>query len=277
MCGRSFHRMFLCSIFLCFSGPLLAESASPRSPGVSAEEILSRCAIKNNGEDQRSQMTVILQDSLGTQRKSVYKRLWKSYAGKKGVAEKMVLFTEFPPDARGTAFMRWAYTPGSSKREQQWVYLPVLRKMKRVSISDLNRSFLGTDLNIGDISPRPLEQDEHKVLKVEYGLNNDFILIESVPKEGSSLYSRKIQWFVLTNTWDNCVQTRTDYFDRRGDLLKQQQIQWQKIAGAWIWHKVLVQNVQTNHSSHFIIENVQMNTGIRDRTFSERTLRLVQK
>lgn len=276
MCEKSIHAFILC-VFIFVTFDTYAGAPSPRTAGVTAEEIMSRCAIKNNGDDQRSQMTVILQDGLGTQRKSIYKRLWKSYAGKNGVAEKMVLFTEFPPDARGTAFMRWAYTPGSTKREQQWVYLPVLRKMKRVTVSDLNRSFLGTDLNIGDISPRPVEQDQHRILKTEYGLNNDFILIESIPNEASSLYSRKIHWFVLTNTWEDCVQTRTDYFDRQGEPLKQQQIRWQKIAGAWIWHKVLVKNVQTNHSSSFIIDHVELNTGIRDRTFSERTLKLVQK
>lgn len=241
-------------------------------------EIVSRCGSKNPGIDQRSRLTITLLDSEGNKRKSVYLRLWKDYTGSRKLSEKMVLFTEYPPEARGTAFMRWAYHGNSAQNAQQWIYLPVLKKIRRVTVRDLNESFLGSDLTFGDITPREVRQDRHQFVKLHKGRNrNQFYIIKSVPQEKNSQYGYKVNIFLKAANWDECRLVRTDYYDRRNELLKRQFLKWQHVKDAWVWSKVQVENVQTVHTSIFEVDNVEVDVGLGDNVFTERTLKLTYK
>ena len=83
-----------------------AFAQGPATP--TGAEIVGQCEVKNPGKDQRGRLTITLIDKGGNERKNVYLRLWKDYDGTDKVADKMVLFTEYPPDARGAAFLRRA-------------------------------------------------------------------------------------------------------------------------------------------------------------------------
>lgn len=254
--------------------PVHAEEVTQKggADAVTGEEVVKHCDYKNAGEDQRSRLTIILKDSTGSERKNVYLRLWKDYKGVNGIIDKMVLFTEYPPDAQGAGFMRWAFTREADKNADQWIYLPALRKIRRVSIRDPGDSFLGSDLTYADISGRMLDEDNHKLLKVEAAGANDFYVVESTPREKNPLYSKKVSWFLKAPAWDSCVKARVDYYDKKGELLKRQQLKWQKVGPAYVWDKVAVQNVQTLHASQFEVTNVEINVGLSDDVFSERIL-----
>lgn len=240
---------------------------------LSGYEIVKSCGYKNPGTDQRSKLTITLVDKDGNKRKNVYLRLWKDFKGVKEIADKMVLITEFPPDARGTGFMRWAFIPDAEKNADQWIYLPVLRKIRRVSIRDPGDSFLGSDLTYADISGRQIDQDEHTFVKIDKKNGKEFYVVESVPREANPLYSKRISWFSKGSNFDFCVTVGIVYHDSKGDELKKQSLSWQKIDDAWLWKKVEVKNVQTNHSSIFTVSEAEVNVGLRDNVFSERTLK----
>jgi len=237
-------------------------------------EIVERCGYKNPGDDQRSKLTITLIDKDGNERKNVYLRLWKDYKGEKKIADKMVLFTEYPPDARGAGFMRWAFTKDAGKYADQWIYLPVLRKTRRVSIRDLGDSFLGSDLTYADISGRSPDQDEHKFVKIEQRDGKEFYVVESIPKESKPLYSKRVSWFAKTPDMASCVKVATQYYDAKGTPLKTQTLKWQQIDDAWLWKRVEVKNVQTKHSSVFEIDDAEVNVGLKDDIFTERTLKV---
>jgi len=240
-------------------------------------DIAALCGVKSAGDDQRSRLTVILQNSQqGTEKRSVYRRYWKSYAGEDGVFDKMLLFTEYPPDAVGSAFMRVSYVAEADKTADQWIYLPLLKKIRRVAIRDPGDSFLNSDLTYADVGQRPPESDNHKFLGVKTVQGMDFMQVESVPI-GSSIYGKRIQWFLKGESWDTCVSARIDYFTKAGVLSKIQFNKWQQIDGAWVWDRVLVRNVLTGNVSIFVVGDVDVNIGLKDELFSARTLRLGAK
>lgn len=252
--------------------PLHAEESQPPT----ARDIVNHCNFKNPGDDQKTHLTIILRDKDDNEKKNVYRRLWKNYQGKDGLEEKMVLFTEFPPDAKGVGFMRWGYTSKSDKNADQWVYLPALQKTRRVSVRDPGDSFLGSDLSYFDISGRVLDADEHKIIKSERSGNKDIYTIESTPKKDfPSLYSRIVSSFVKETgaDWESCVKQEAAYFDLKGQPVKQQSIKWQQVDGAWAWDVMSVKNTQTGHSSIFQVTDVEINVGLKDSMFSERNLR----
>jgi len=239
----------------------------------SGEEIVSHCEYKNPGADQTSVLSIVLIDKDGNQRKNEYRRLWKFYQGEKDVVDKMVLYTQFPPDAKGTGFMRWGFTSESKKQADQWLYLPQLRKIRRVSVRDPGDSFLGSDLSYGDIDDRPVGADTHKYKGIEKHSGVEFYVVESTPIDIRDQYSKRISWYAKTDSWEGCSRFKTEYFDRQGLLLKVAQLVWQRVGDAWIWDRVLVENVQTRHRSVFQVTDVTVDVGLKDKEFTERALK----
>lgn len=253
--------------------PSLAKAESAEQ--LTAKEIVRQCDSKYPGDDQRSQLSITLRDQSGNERKTVYQRFWKDMKGEDGILDKMVLFTTFPPDAKGAGFMRWAYADAADKNAEQWIYLPVLRKIRRVSVRDLGDSFLGSDLTYGDISFRSVDADEHEIVRIDRDkAGQPFYVIKSTPKEAQPLYQKRISWYKKSETLDECIKVQVEYYDTKGGFLKRQHIKWQRVGDAWVWDKVFVQNAQTFHSSFFEVDKVKINTGISEDWFTERRLRL---
>lgn len=253
---------------------LLAGYSNAEEPSVpaldQAETIVSNCDNKYAGEDQTTQLTVTVKNRLGSEHSAVYQRFWKTTEDNQ---EKLTLFTITPLDAKNTAFMQYTYSPSMNKDTEQWVYLPNLRKLKRVTIRDLSDSFLGSDLTHDDIRMRRVEDDQHKLLRVKESQGFKHFLIESTPKERESQYQRKIVHYALKLDSGVCLKKNVAYFDKKGASLKKQSIQWQQINGAWLWKRVEVTNSQSSSSSIFEVSNPQVNSNVDEKWFSVRMLK----
>lgn len=271
---QSFMRVLLsASLFygLFFSQVAVAEDVISNLTG---KEIVENCGIKNAGLDQRSRLTVILQNpQQGSEKKSVYWRYWKGYGGDGGVFDKMLLFTEYPPDAVGSSFMRVAYEADSGKKADQWIYLPLMKKIRRVTIRDPGDSFLNSDLSYADVAQRPVDADHHNFLGIKKIQEMEFYQVVSTPVKSDDLYGKRVQWFLRGKNWDACSASRIDYFSKKGALEKIQFIKWQQVGGVWVWDRVLVRNMLNGHVSVFVISDVEVNIGMDDAIFSARTLR----
>ena len=269
-----FRTLVFLAVALCLPSIALQIVAPAQAAEPAPTDIVQRCDLDTYaGDDNRSRLTVILRDAAGNTKKNVYRRYWKFYGTDQKIMDKMILFTEFPPDAKGTAFMRWSYRPGMGKNADQWLYLPSLNTVRRVSVRDPGDSFLGSDLTYQDISLRLVEQDEHRLLRVEEKNGNRFYVVESTPKEDKPLYGKVVSWYQAAPRWEDCNKVRVEYYERNGALLKTQTLRWQKVDGAWLWDEVVVENVKTGHSSVFRVSDVEVNVGLKDRLFTVRTLK----
>lgn len=238
---------------------------------LTGDDIVKRCYYKYAGDDQRSRLIVALTDEQGKRVKHEFIRFWKSYDGETGdVTDKTVLFSEFPPTERGVNFMRWAYTQASGKPADQWVYLPETRMVRRVSQRDPKNMDWG--INDEDLRIRALNEDTHKYVGDSEYEGRQFYLVESVPREADPVYSKRITWYAKTGNWDDCVEKRIDYFDKLGQLSKEQFIKWDKIGEAWVWRTVVVKKANSLVSAVYDMVDVQVNVGVRDSLFSKRTL-----
>lgn len=243
------------------------------SIAIDSQAIVAKCDQKNRGSDQRSKLTISLLGQAGNTRTMVYRRLWKDTKGVENIADKMLLFAEEPSDARGLAFMHWNFGNVTDKYAERWVYLPDLRKTRRVAIRDLSENFLGSDVSLADVRERPIEQDEHRFLGTDERDGARYYVIESTPKTQPIVYSKRIFWFLNTGNRDSCVRGRGEYYDTKGELLKRQTIAWQKVKDAWLWKKMEMENVQTQHKTTFEIEDAEVNVGISDLAFTERAMK----
>ena len=145
------------------------------------EDIVAHCQNKYAGDDQRSRLIIVISDADGKAIKSEYHRIWKRYGGKNGIVDKVILFGSAPPDIRGVNFMRWGYTAASGKPADQWVYLPDMHMVRRVSQRDpanMDWGYSDEDLRI-----RGLEEDTHHLDGIERLDGRDYYVVSSVPRD----------------------------------------------------------------------------------------------
>ena len=255
---------------------MLVGFSSAQADVLTGKSLVERCGYKFPGKDQTSTFTVTLEDVGGNKKKSVYLRYWKDYGGEGQVMDKMMLFSTFPPDSKGGAFMRTAYTPESDKVAEQWIYLPVLRKIRRVTIRDPGDRFLNSDLTYQDVSYRSIDADDHVYIGKELLDGTSLNKVESTPVSQGEIYSKRLFWIEKedgADGWDDCLVKKIAYYDAKGVLLKEQLFDWQRVGGAWMWRRVVVTDVQERHKSEFEMTDVKVDVGLSNRQFSKRSMK----
>jgi outer membrane lipoprotein-sorting protein len=191
----------------------------------------------------------------------------KQFSKDMGNVEKSIMFFQSPADVKNTSFMNWTYD--SDKSDDQWIYLPALKKVKRISSDSKSDYFMGSDFTYDDLGDRKLDADKHRLLKSEKINGIDCYVVESVSKDEDYMYSK-------TKTWirkDNFVGMKKEFYDEDEDLLKILTIKKvKKIKGFWVITNSEMKNVQKNHKTSIVLSNVQINTGVSDAKFTQRTM-----
>jgi len=254
----------LLALLLVYSPTLLGGEA------LAGADIVKHCYYKYAGDDQRSRLTIVITDPNGKETKSEYHRIWKRYSGKDGIVDKVILFGESPPDIQGVNFMRWGYAAASGKPADQWVYMPDMRMVRRISQRDpANMDWGYTD---EDLRIRGLDEDAHHFDGVQRIDGQDYYVVTSTPRHDSH-YGERITYFNKTDAWDECAPRQVDYYDKNGDMLKQEFITWQRIDGAWLWDTAVIHNLRTKVTVTYQMRETEVNVGLDDSLFSERQLR----
>lgn len=234
----------------------------PLGPGI-AKEWYER----PEGRDLSSKATFTLINSRGQQRIRKTRRYWMDMEGKDGINEKTIIFFDKPSDVKGTSLLNWSYMD-IKKDDDQWLYLPALRKIKRIASADKEKSFMGSDLTYDDMGDRKMEEDDHKLIGTEDIDGHSCYLIEMVPLEKDYMYSKKLMWIDR----EEYIDYRTDFYDRKGRFLKRQNNTWKKVDNIWVTSKIAVKNEQTGHSTVVEIEEIKINTGLKENRFTKRIM-----
>ncbi len=233
------------------------------SAQLTGRQIVDKAYNIPTGNDKTSTLTMTLTNRQGKQRI----RKIKQFSKDMGSVEKSIMFFQSPADVKNTSFMNWTYD--SDKSDDQWIYLPALKKVKRISSDSKSDYFMGSDFTYDDLGDRKLDADTHKLLKTEKFNGVDCYVVESVSKDEDYMYSK-------TKTWirkSNFVGMKKEFYDEDGELLKILTIKKvQKIKGFWLITNSEMKNVQKNHKTSIVLTNVQINTGVSDSKFTQRTM-----
>jgi outer membrane lipoprotein-sorting protein len=226
-------------------------------------------AAYNNpaGEDVQGELKMILKNKQGDQRV----RELKQYIRQEGKDEKKIMFFLSPADVKGTSFMSWSYADG--RDDDQWIYLPALKRTKRISSDSKADYFMGSDFTYDDLGDRHPSEDNHKLLREETIDGHACYVVESTPKEADYMYSKTITWVMK----DNFLGLKRDFFDERGNLLKTLSIKkFEKINGFWTILNTEMHNAQKNHTTKMVFSEVKINQGVSANKFTERSMTLGQ-
>ena len=178
-------------------------------------EVMTSVFERPQPDDMEGALTMTLENARGDQRV----RSVRQYVAQFDEVEKKLLFFTEPADVRDTAFMNWTYDDPSTP-DDQWIYLPALRRVRRISAEKKNDSFMGSDFTYEDLGERHPELDTHRVTGTETMDGRTVYVVESVPAQDSA-YSRTVSW-VADGIW---IGLRREFYDRSGNLLKTLEIE----------------------------------------------------
>lgn len=241
---------------------LIAASFSSNAQ-LTGTQIVDKAYNIPTGDDQTSTLTMTLVNKSGKKRVRKIKQFTKDF----GNIEKSIMFFQSPADVKNTSFMNWSYN--SNKSDDQWIYLPALKKTKRLSSDSKSDYFMGSDFTYDDLGDRKLDADKHKLLREETVDGFKCYVVESVSKDEDYMYSKTITWI----NKNNFVGVKKQFYDEDDELLKVLSIKSaKKISGFWIITQSEMKNVQKNHKTIIQLGNIVINTGISDSKFTERMM-----
>lgn len=252
-------------ISLVLAGLVMFFATIPASAQLTGQQIMEKVYNKPSGDDMQGELVMTLVNSRGEQRV----RNLKQFIRDDGKVEKKIMFFQSPADVRNTSFMNWSYDDG--RDDDQWIYLPALKRTKRISSDSKGDYFMGSDFTYDDLGDRHPSEDNHKLLREETINGNVCYVVESVPKASGYMYSKTINWVMK----DSFLGLKREFYDPKGNLLKTLTIQkFDEISGIWTILETEMHNVQKKHKTLMRFTNVQYNKGLNDSQFTERVMTL---
>jgi outer membrane lipoprotein-sorting protein len=185
-----------------------------------------------------------------------------------GDGDKMLVIFDEPRDVSGTALLSFAHRTGS---DDQWFYLPALRRVKRIASNNKAGPFMGSEFAYEDFSSQEVEKYTYRFLDEDQLDGTPTWCVERYPLDPASGYTRQIVWF----DQEEYRVLKVDYYDRRDELLKTLTMHDYQQFAAQFWRsgRMEMVNHQTGKSTTLLFGDYAFGTGLTDRDFDTNSLR----
>ncbi len=210
----------------------------------------------------KTQMTLI--NASG--QKSVRDLLMKTLEGDNG--DKTISTFLSPADVKGTKVLGWEHV---DRDDDQWLYLPALKRVKRIASRNKSGSFMGSEFSYEDIG----NQNPNKY---SFEGEPETVMLDGVecykgariPNDKNSGYTKQITW---VDTKDFLIR-KIDYYDRKKELLKTAIFSdYKKIDGIWRVGKIDMKNHQNDKETVLVWKDDKIKAGLKDKDFTKRELK----
>jgi hypothetical protein len=253
----------LISVFM-FTANLQA-STDP-SASLSGKQIMQRQDQINKGfHDEKAAGKMVLVNPKGkeTIREFEYKQLEKNMTE----GFKAMIKIEKPADLQGTGLLSHQ---NQGRPDDQWLYLPALKKTKRITGSAKSGRFIGSEFTFEDLSPKEVDDFDHKLLRDEVCGNVTCHVVESVNKTGDSNYSKTVTW-VHSITFQN---VKLELYNKKGALTKRALFEDYKRLGEKFWrpYKVTMKDLVKKRETRLEFNDIKVSAGQGATDFTKKML-----
>lgn len=231
--------------------------------------VMARVDQRPRGADELVRATWRLVDKRGGERVRETRSWWQDARSREdGLHSKRLILFDAPASIQGTGFLVHGRSD-PAQEDLRWVYLPAVRKVRRIAGVDRDKLFAGTDFTYEDLGERDVDEDTHALLRSEEIDGRLHHVVESRPR-GESAWSRRVQW-VDAERW---VIRRAEFHDQAKRLAKILDARWREEDGIWFWHRLEMQNLRRGSRTIVEVEETEHDRGLADDLFHENTLRL---
>jgi outer membrane lipoprotein-sorting protein len=186
--------------------------------------------------------------------------------------DKSLTVFDTPKDVKGTGFLSWAH---QDEHDDQWLYLPAMKRVKRISSANKSGSFMGSDFAYEDISGYIVEKYNYKWIRDETYENKDCYVVERYPIDKKySGYIKQIVWLDKKEL----REWKVDYYDRKNSLLKTLKSSGyrQYLDKHWRADRLFMENHQTGKSTELLWSDYEFKTGLTDKDFTTNSLKRIR-
>ena len=229
-----------------------------------AFEIMKKSRDANNGfTGDSSDMEMIL---ISKNQDKVIRKLSSKTLETKDEGNKSLVTFLLPKDVAGTKMLTWSYR---TKNDDQWIFMPTLKKVKKITSSGKSASFMGSEFSYEDLGSQELERFTYNLISED---ENHWI-IERFPKDKDSSYKKH----KVHLSKEYLLPDYIEYYNRRNELFKKASFENFKKYNVndkimFRAEKVHMKNVKNQKESIVIWHNKKLGVKYKPSTFRKESL-----
>ena len=215
-------------------------------------------------ESSSATLTMILTNKQGQESKRFLENRTLEVAED---GDKSMVVFKSPKDVQGTATLTYTHKEGS---DDQWLYLPSIKRVKRISSDNKSGPFMGSEFAYEDLSSQEVEKYSYKFDREEVYNGVDTYVVERDPADPKSGYTRQLTWY----NKENYRLEKVEFYDRRNALLKTLTYEKYKLYKDKFWRasEFNMVNHQTGKQTKLLFENYEFAIGLEESDFSQNGL-----
>ncbi len=239
---------------------------------IDGREVMERVQERESGDTQHALAGMDLIDSDGNRRSRVIE-VW-SQDNDSDLRETLMVFHE-PASVKNTRFLQ---IENEDADDDQWIYLPDLGRVRRISGGQGSDSFMGTDFTYDDMKSREIDDFEYELLREEEFNGYQTYIVEAIPKNpAEEQYAKTISWI----TREHYIPIKLEMYDKDSEeLYKLMTVnsEIEKVDGIWTAFSATMENLDTGHSTRLYIQKrdgnylLEYNKEIDDSRFTQQYL-----
>jgi outer membrane lipoprotein-sorting protein len=246
----------------------LAGAAGPEAPEVKGRQIAQEADRRDRGwEDNATVMKMVLRNRNGDESVRELRRQALEM-NEEGAGDKSLITFDAPRDVAGTTLLSHTKI---LEPDDQWLFLPALSRVKRISSANKSGPFVGSEFAYEDLVSQEVDKYEYRFLREEVLDTQETFVVERYPRYENSGYAKQVVW------WDQeeyRIQ-RIDFYDRKDTLLKTlvSHVYRQYQDRYWRPDRMSMVNHQNGKSTDLVFTEWMFGNGVADREFTPSRLR----
>ncbi len=225
--------------------------------------VKSDAVMKGFGSSEAKMSMTLINASGSKRERSMYMKVLEKEGGNKSLMEFLT-----PSDVKGTKFLSYEHT---KKDDDQWLYLPALKRVKRIASRNKSGAFMGSEFSYEDLSAFNIDK---------YNYVGDAEVVEldgkkvykspRTPKSKDSGYTKQVSYVDV----ETFLAQKVEYFDRKKELLKVSLFSgYNKVEGIWRVSRISMKNLQNDKETVLIWSDEKIKIGLKDKDFHKRVLK----
>ena len=243
--------------------PLTIQAETPEEKGLA---IAIEADRRDTGwQDQTARLKMVLRNRHGQESTRLIRTRTLEVEGD---GDKSLSIFDSPRDVKGTAFLSYTH---ALEPDEQWLYLPALKRVKRISSNNKSGPFMGSEFAYEDLTSQEVEKYTYKFLRDDQLDGRPVFVIERKPAYKYSGYTRLITWLDK----EMYQPLKVEFYDRKGALLKTLTASdYQQYLGRyWRPGTMRMVNHQTQKSTDLYWSDYRFKTGLTARDFDRNSLK----
>lgn len=235
-------------------------------PAKTGQEIAVAAELADNGWGSSSNtLTMTLTNRNG---QKTTRQMHGYFMEVEGDGDKSMTIFDTPADVKGTASMTYTHKTGD---DDQWLYLPAISRVKRISSSNKSGPFMGSEFAFEDLSSQEVEKYTYKFIAEETINGEVCYKVERYPVSTTSGYKRNIVWFNKTNYRPEKIE----FYDRKNSLLKTLTYANYKAYQTKYWRASTMKMVNHQNGKETVLKftGIKFGTNLTDEDFSQNALK----